>query len=349
MPIATVVATGCQAFLGAALGVDAPAGRDIAGRAGGDRIALPQLGDAAPQRHVDDEGRRHTGEREQSHRRKREPRQRPRHADAERHAEQEADRDAADQPFRRRRQRHRQRPDRELNHDDDAARDKHRHERGVAMRDHRADLLGRMPDRIRKTRTLLTPVYCAARSRAPGNVISTSVPSFGVLLMWNVAWLASASALVSGSPSPVPPGARARRGRDLPERLERGREVVLAHADAGVAHPQHHLAGVGDRGRDDHLPARDRELDRVREQIEHDLAHRARVRHHLRQPRRQRGADDDALAVGLRLHDRDALLGQVVERDAGEGQVELAGLDLGEIEQVVDQRDQVRRPRRGCP
>ena len=61
-----------------------------------------------------------------------------------------------------------------------------------------------------------------------------------------------------------------------------------------------------------------------------------------RQRLRQRGADDDALAVGLRLHDRDRLLRQVVEVDALEAQLQLAGLDLGQIEQIVEQRDQMR-------
>ena len=39
----------------------------------------------------------------------------------------------------------------------------------------------------------------------------------------------------------------------------------LAHADAGVAHAQDHLAAVGERGRDDHLPAGAGEFDRVGE------------------------------------------------------------------------------------
>src|SRR5262249_41579471 len=61
----------------------------------------------------------------------------------------------------------------------------------------------------------------------------------------------------------------------------------------------------------------------------------------LRQRRRQRGANDDALAVGLRLHDRDALLDEVVERYVGEGELELARLDLRQVEQVVDQRQEM--------
>jgi hypothetical protein len=55
----------------------------------------------------------------------------------------------------------------------------------------------------------------------------------------------------------------------------------------------------------------------------------------------KRGADDDARMACLRLHDADALLRQLVEADIGEVELELAGLDLGKIEQVVQERDQV--------
>ena len=45
----------------------------------------------------------------------------------------------------------------------------------------------------------------------------------------------------------------------------------------------------------------------------------------------------------------DTLLGELVEADRREGEIELAGLDLGKVEQVVEQRDQMRFRRRGCP
>jgi len=54
------------------------------------------------------------------------------------------------------------------------------------------------------------------------------------------------------------------------------------------------------------------------------------------QPRRQRGADYDARAARLRLHDADALLRDLVEADLHEGEVKLAGLDLGKVEEVVE-------------
>ena len=138
-----------------------------------------------------------------------------------------------------------------------------------------------------------------------------------------------------------PARAPASGSRRLPERFERRLHIRLAHADTGIAHAQHRLAAVGKRRRYDHLAARAGELDRVRQQIEHDLAQRPLVGDDLRHPGRERGANDDARAACLRLHDADALLRQLVEADIGECEIELAGLDLGKIEQVVQQRDKV--------
>ncbi len=52
--------------------------------------------------------------------------------------------------------------------------------------------------------TVSSEIRQSARTRVVGNVIWTSVPSSGVLSIRNSALLASVSALVSGSPSPVP-------------------------------------------------------------------------------------------------------------------------------------------------
>ena len=56
---------------------------------------------------------------------------------------------------------------------------------------------------------------------------------------------------------------------------------------------------------------------------------------------RQRGAHDDTPLARLRLHDRQALLGYVVEIDLPEGQVHLAGLDLRQVQKIVEQAHQV--------
>ena len=108
---------------------------------------------------------------------------------------------------------------------------------------------------------------------------------------------------------------------------------------AGVADPQHHLAEIGQRGRYDDLAAGIGEMDRIADQVQCDLAQRPRVRDHGRQHVRERRADDDALAIGLRLQHRNAALDQFVEVLVGESQIELAGFDSTEVKQVVDDGD----------
>src|SRR5258707_15056426 len=54
-------------------------------------------------------------------------------------------------------------------------------------------------------------------------------------------------------------------------------------------------------------------MDRIADQVERDLAQRTGVGDDRRQRMRQRGADDDAFAVGLRLQHGDATLDQLVE------------------------------------
>ena len=49
----------------------------------------------------------------------------------------------------------------------------------------------------------------------------------------------------------------------------------------------------------------------------------------------QRDAHDDPLARRLRLHQRDAFADDAVGVDGGEGELELARLDLAQIEQIV--------------
>ena len=183
--------------------------------------------------------------------------------------------------------------------------------------------------------------YSAASTA--GNEISTSVPWSRRLLIENSAPLASTSALVSGRPRPTPP-LRPPRAH-LAERLERHADLVLVHADPGVAHPDDRLARGVERGRDDHLAAGLVELHRVRHEVQHDLLQRPLVDHHLGQPVVQRHPHDDPLARGLRLHERNAVADEAVGVDGGEGELELARLDLAEIEEVVGEAHDV--PARG--
>ena len=101
--------------------------------------------------------------------------------------------------------------------------------------------------------------------------------------------------------------------------------------------------GLVERGRDDHLSARLVELHGVGEQVEQDLAQRALVRHHRRQALQQRQAHDDALLRRLRLHQRDAFAHDAIGVDRRELELQLARLDLGEIEQVVGEAHDVPR------
>ena len=66
--------------------------------------------------------------------------------------------------------------------------------------------------------------------------------------MLKLARLASTSALVRGSPRPLPFVPQRGAGRQLPERFQRDRNLPLAHADAGIADAQHRLAAVVQRG-----------------------------------------------------------------------------------------------------
>jgi len=88
-----------------------------------------------------------------------------------------------------------------------------------------------------------------------------------------------------------------------------------------------------------HLAAGIGEMYGIADQVQRDLTQRACIGDDLRQHMRQRGADDDAFAGGLRLHHRDATLDHVVEVLVGEGEVEPAGLDPAEIGEVVDDGD----------
>ena len=127
--------------------------------------------------------------------------------------------------------------------------------------------------------------------------------------------------------------------RQVAERLQGSRDFIVVEPGTGIADPQYHFAQIGQRRGNDDLAAGIGEVDRVADQIERDLPQRAGVGDHRRQRMRKRGADDDALAVGLRLHHRDAALDQIVEVLVGKGEVEPAGLDPRQLEQIVDDGD----------
>ena len=100
---------------------------------------------------------------------------------------------------------------------------------------------------------------------------------------------------------------------------DRGRYFLGAHLDRRAIAAEFH--GVGD-------------------QVEEDLPELATVGEDRRRAG-EPGADFDALALGLRSDERDGVLDHALGRDRLELQLEPAGFDLRQIEDVVDQREQV--------
>jgi len=132
------------------------------------------------------------------------------------------------------------------------------------------------------------------------------------------------------------------RGVDLREHLEQAVDAVRGDADAGV----------GDRDLEDRrLHARNgrtidldvalvRELDRVAHQVHHDLAQPAGV---AAQHGRCIGAIDDELDTlggGLQRHHRHGLVHDAAQVELHALELELPGLDLRQVEHVVDEREQ---------
>ena len=116
---------------------------------------------------------------------------------------------------------------------------------------------------------------------------------------------------------------------------------VRRNADAGVAHQEADLVGP-DSGLDDqrHAAARG-ELDGIASQIEQHLAQPCGVAHHLL---RQAFVDIGRYLELLGLRARGQQFGDILhEGDKGERpllEIDLAGLDLGVVEQLLDQRQQ---------
>ena len=89
-----------------------------------------------------------------------------------------------------------------------------------------------------------------------------------------------------------------------------------------------HLAGVG-------------ELDGVADEVEHHLRQPPLVAVALRHVGLRFDLEAELLVVGERLDRAEHVVEHVLHRIVGERQRELAGLDLGQVEHVVDQAEQV--------
>ena len=110
--------------------------------------------------------------------------------------------------------------------------------------------------------------------------------------------------------------------------------------DARVGHrdlrPVAHPAGVHL-----HPPAVRGELDRIGEQVEDDLLHLALVGFHFVQVGARVDAALDAVTGGPLPHHGDAVLEHRGQGEGGELELHLAGLDLREVEGVVDEQEQM--------
>ena len=115
-------------------------------------------------------------------------------------------------------------------------------------------------------------------------------------------------------------------------------------ADAGVVHHETDALEPVRSVQVDDLEGNDAffgELDRVADQIEQDLAQAAGISaHQLVQGRRHEGDDLDALGKGARGQQFDHRFGLVQDRELGLLQFQAPGLDLGEVQDVVDDGEQ---------
>ena len=121
-------------------------------------------------------------------------------------------------------------------------------------------------------------------------------------------------------------------------------------ADAGVAHQEADFIGP-DAGLDDQRDAAGRgELDGVAGEIEQHLPQPRRVADHFhRQPLVDIGRDLDLLGLRARRQQFGDVLDQRGQRERAMFEIDLAGLDLGIIQQFLDQRRAARRRRSSPP
>jgi len=112
-------------------------------------------------------------------------------------------------------------------------------------------------------------------------------------------------------------------------------------ADAGVAHHEQHVIGQWAGLDDERDAAALRELDRIAGEIEQHLPQPSGVADHVqRQPFIDIGGDLEVARLRARRQQFGDAFDQAVERERPLFEVDLAGFDLGKIEQLLDQRQQ---------
>ena len=126
------------------------------------------------------------------------------------------------------------------------------------------------------------------------------------------------------------------------ELAEHALDIFLADADAGIGHDQANLR-IGALHRGGHHAARGRELDRVGQEVEQRLPEAPAIGH---QGADVLGAVDlqrDALMVRALVGERLDAVEQRAQVDRGDLELQIAGLDGGQIQDIVDQRGQALR------
>ena len=125
----------------------------------------------------------------------------------------------------------------------------------------------------------------------------------------------------------------------LPELLEDQLELVRGDADAGVRHGEGDVVTPTGDGHGDRPLVR--ELDGVAQEVEKDLLDLVLVGVEPRQVRIDRLHQAHLLALDQRLHRAEAEVNQRLEVEGHRADLDPAGLDLGEVEDVVDERQEV--------
>src|SRR5215831_6819241 len=134
--------------------------------------------------------------------------------------------------------------------------------------------------------------------------------------------------------------ARKRRG-NLTERLERYRNHLRRHANAGVTHPDHETATRGELGGDGDVTAPRRELDGVREKVEQNLLYAQAVGIEVWETICDLERDFKSLLARGDGNELCALADEVTDIEGSHLQVELAGFHFGKVENVVNEVEQV--------
>src|SRR6202171_838228 len=103
-------------------------------------------------------------------------------------------------------------------------------------------------------------------------------------------------------------------------------EITFGDADSAIGDAEHEFVAL-DAAADDDAAILAAELDRVRDEIEHDLPHRPLVRDDFGQRRGEFDREANAFLLGIERHDPDAGFDQCRDRKGFWPDHELAGLD----------------------